>query len=728
MSLLHNKHEMKSDESEVNFIDLFHLVWGNKWLIMGVMFIAISISVFYVKRLTPTYASDILLQIETGDSRYGAGSGMQLVLGGGKGDIIATQMALIKSRYILEPVIEKLGLNINFGLIKQSFWKRLFFQDRSYINVNTFEVKKQDLNKEFTIVIDGAKHFTLYDSEKSIILSGRVGEVLANDTRSIKLRVNKLNASIGSTFYLVKRPAEAMVVSLASGLKISELGDKLRSLTGILSVELIGESPKLIAKILNAVGDITHEKDAQKKAVEASQTLKFMQQQLPITKNALQKAEKKLNMYRSNSGKIDMKTQTDFLLRQLLGLDSKIDELKLQRNNMMNEYTKAHPAYIALNQQIQSLITHRDALEHSLKILPSADQIMVNLLRDVNVKKSLYLIILNKIQELKVIKAGTVSSVRILSYAKVPDVPLPRHSLKIYLEGAIFGFLISVALVYIRKISASKVSDPHWSEKHFNLANLAIVPYCAEQSEFMVGMNKSKELPLLADINPKSHSIEALRSLRTSLQISLACAKNNLVSILGIAPGVGKSFVSVNLAFLLASAGKKVLLIDADMRRGTLHKYLTIPSAPGLAEVLKGSTSLEGALVKSRFDNLYILPRGVYPEDPSELLTNNQFNQLLDLISPQYDVVIIDTAPVLLVTDAVVVSAKTATNYLVIGAGAHQPEEISLAIKRVMGAGIEIQGSIYNFHSYTNSLSKHYGKYSYYAGKYKYYYDDSAQI
>jgi tyrosine-protein kinase Etk/Wzc len=319
--------------------------------------------------------------------------------------------------------------------------------------------------------------------------------------------------------------------------------------------------------------------------------------------------------------------------------------------------------------------------------------------------------------------------VRILSYAQFPDAPLPSKTIITCFGSAIIGLIMSVIVIWGRKMLHPRVEDPHWTEKHFNLSNLAIIPYSKEQLEATGRLQITKTLPLLAHANPRNLAIESLRSLRTSLQVTLACATNNIISILGVCPGVGKSFVSANLAYLLAAGGKRVLLIDGDLRRGTLHKYFSVESSQGLAEVLSQNLPLEQALRSTMHDNLTLLPRGDYPQDPSELLISERFKSLIELLSQRFDVVVFDTAPILLVTDAVVVSNYSATNYLVLGAGVHRPGEIELVLKRLSSSNVQVHGTIFNFHRMATKMGSYGSKYYYNKYRsYSYYYDDKLKM
>lgn len=730
MSQMSSKQAHAQDDSEIDLSAVFSLLSENRWLILIVTMFVFSMGFFYASRQVPQYQTDVLLQIDSKSSNIGQSGAMaqQFMFSSPTGDATSMQIALIQSRFILEPVIKSLGLDIASVPKRRYLWSWFTSRNKGAIQIKLFDVPKGQINKKFNLTYDKQSHVSVYDGSGHLLLKGEVGKLLKNVNNTFKLKIDSIQAPIGTSFSLVKRPDTAIVSSLIKQLKIEESGAKTRQNTGILTMSLSGPDPKKLVNTLNAIAKVSELKDAQKKSQEAAQTLDFLFHQLPITKGQLEEAEKELNNYRAKSGKIDIKLQTQFLLNQLSDLDKQLGVLRINKIDMLQRYTIEHPLMKALNTQTNALKIQRNKLEAELKTLPASDQIAVNLMREVGVKKTLYLMLLSKIQELEVVKAGTVSSVHTLSLAGLPETPLPSNKFMIYIISLLLGFVFSVMFIAARKLISPRVSDPHWIEKHFNLANLAIVPYCKEQTQSAIDFNnhRLKEMPLLAHANPRNLSVESLRSLRTSLQVTLTCASNNIIAILGVSPRVGKSFVSANLAYLLAAGGKRVLLIDADLRRGTLHKYLNVPPMPGLADVLNKTVSPETALTETLNKNLFFLPRGVYPTNPSELLMSDYFKELMDTLSKQYDVVVIDTAPVLLVTDAVIIGAISATNYLVMGAGAHQPGEIELVIKRLTSSGVQIQGSIFNFHR-TETIARSYGQYGKY-GKYSYnnyYYDEA---
>ncbi|MBI5447818.1 MAG: polysaccharide biosynthesis tyrosine autokinase [Gammaproteobacteria bacterium] len=716
-----NRARNNANEDEIDFSSLLHQFLDHKKLIFITTSICLAMGIFHASRQVPLYKSDVLVQIE--DSHNGAGSFLggiqtQLNIGTSHNNSTFIEIALIQSRFILEPVSRKLGLDLSIQP-KQSLFKRLFSPIKGSAQVGNFVIPQNKFDQPFKLNYDRKNHIRLYDTQNKICLEGEIGKPLSDKAGLIKLKIDNIDAPIGTEFQLTKSSSSLQIANaIASRLKIEDLGKKLGN-TGILSISLTDTDPNRAIRILNAIALETKTKDAEKKSLEASKTLEFLDHELPIVKDSLEKAELALNEYRAKSGKIDIKTQATALLGRLEDLDKQLSTLRIEEIDISQRYTPAHPAFQALKNQIKAIKQDRDELEKTLKTLPLSDQIAVNLMRDVEVKNSLYTQLLNEIQRLQVIKAGMISDVNILSPATTPDAPLSGQNNIIYLVSLILGLMISGALIFGRKLLFPRIQDPLWIEKQFNIANLAIIPYSQEQyqnSHSLTGSSKTKHLALLAQTNPRNLSIESLRSLRTSLQVHLSCSRNNIISILGLSPGVGKTFVSSNLAYLLATAGKRVLLIDADLRRGTLHRYFNIPSTPGLAEAIQNTAILSDVIKETSHTNLSILPCGHHPDDPAELLSGGRFKEIIETLSQQFDIVLLDTAPLLFVTDAALISAISSVNYLVLGSGAHQPTDIEIAMKRLGGAGVTVIGSIFNFHNASSNTNSYYQKYySYYA-------------
>ncbi|OHE75723.1 MAG: hypothetical protein A3F67_00410 [Verrucomicrobia bacterium RIFCSPHIGHO2_12_FULL_41_10] len=718
-TLTHGK--ANQENIEIDFVALFHQLLEHKWLIAVIIAISLMGGKYYASKQIPVYNPDVLIQVESNRGVSGLTIGLP-GMGGGSGPSLgspaAIQIALIKSRYILTPVIQSLHLNTNLSPSHpQSRWSRILSRSQPEAEMTLFTFPPED-NRPYYLVSEKGNKISLFDSNHQRILEGKIGERLANQDKSIQLQINQISARAGTKFTLMQYPInDRMVRSMARRITIDD-PEKL----GLLTLAYQDTNPHLAARVVNEIAKVTQHKNTEKKSLEASKILSFLSKQLPLAKQDLTRAELALNRYHTTSGKIDTKLEIKNLIQEIMVIEKQLINLRMTKHEMFYQYTKSHPSMINLKRRIAMLHEEKKELLNEVKKLPLMDQMMLNLLRDVKMKNALNTILLSKIQEMKIIQAGLLSDVRILSYAKIPDSAVPIERAKLYGGSIIIGLIASIILIFGRKFIFPRIEDPYWTETRFNIPNLAIIPYSKEQFKDFQDLkrNVKKPIMLLSQKDPRNLSIESLRSLRTSLQVNLSCANNNIISILGASPGVGKTFVSTNLAYLLATADKRILLVDADLRKGTVHKYFNLDPSPGFAELIQGSVNIEEALKLTSHHNLTILPRGNYPVDPAELLSSERCKELISLFSKQFDIILIDTAPVLLVTDAVLISATSATNYLVLGSNVHQASHLEMAIKRLSSAGVTVHGSIFNFHNATSKKSS----YQYYSSHY--YYEDES--
>lgn len=700
--------QAQPSHQEIDLGDVFRLVMEQKKFIMLGMAIFLTLGLFYLGMKAPVYQPDLLMQVEENKGEINQlldSVSDKMLMGGVKNNVSMVQIALIQSRFILEPVIDSLGLSIQVHP-EQSFFMKQLHPSTSQLQVALFRIPNNKIRHAFQVMIDQPNHLQLFD-KKTLVLHGEVGSLLSNSDHSIQFLAKAVDAPVGTRFQLVKNAFPDTLRMIRRHLKIEDLGG--RFYLGILSLSFKDQDPELAVSILNTIAKSTQMADIKKKSLEASKTLDFLYQQLPLAKQALMESESELNRYRAQSGKIDFRIQTKAMLAHLGNIEKKIADLNIKKIELLQRFTGKNPTVKALNLQLSAFQEEKNQLTSDLKLLPESDQKAVDLMRDVQVKSILYKVLLSKIQKLQVIKAGTVSDVRILAPAKIPEVPLSSNKSMIILASLILGFIVSALIVFIRNSVFPRVEDPYWIEKALDIPTLAVIPFSNKRKR-----SRDSSDVLLAQTNPQNLSIEALRSLRTSLQINLNLANNSIVSILGICPGVGKTFISTNLAYILAMANQRVLMIDADLRRGVAHQYFNVPATPGFSELLAGKTTVEVALKTTGHKNLTLLPRGAYPQDPSELLSDPKCKQLIDALAKDFDVVIIDTAPVLLVTDAVLLGALSATNYLVLGAKTHQTTEIDMTIKRLSAGGIEVHGAIFNFHHAASQRSHHHRYYTHY--------------
>jgi tyrosine-protein kinase Etk/Wzc len=273
--------------------------------------------------------------------------------------------------------------------------------------------------------------------------------------------------------------------------------------------------------------------------------------------------------------------------------------------------------------------------------------------------------------------------------------------------------MLSVAFVLVKAAFHKGIESPDEIEA-MGMPVYASIPKSEVQQQLDARKRRKNEVAkLLCESNPADLSIEALRGLRTSLHFAMMEAKNNVVMISGPAPGIGKSFVSTNFAAVAAKTGQKVLLVDADMRKGYLQKNFNLKWDDGLSDLLSGKLTTEQVIKHSNIDNLDVLTRGHVPPNPSELLMHPRFAEFIQWASDNYDLVIADTPPVLAVTDPSIVGAHAGTTLMVARFGQNTLKELEVAQGRFEQSGIDVKGVIFNAIEKKASSSYGYGYYNY---------------
>ncbi|MBA3755959.1 MAG: polysaccharide biosynthesis tyrosine autokinase, partial [Nitrosomonas sp.] len=266
----------------------------------------------------------------------------------------------------------------------------------------------------------------------------------------------------------------------------------------------------------------------------------------------------------------------------------------------------------------------------------------------------------------------------------------------------VLGLFLGVVAVFVRKSLLRGIEDPDLIEKQLHIPVYATISHSKNQellnkelSEPYKSIRRNRPV-LLTLRNKEDVAIESLRSLRTTIHFSLLEAQNNIIVISGPSPGVGKTFVASNLAAVMADAGKKILLIDADMRKGAINKMFGVKREDGLSEIILNNLSVQDATRKIPLVNFDFISTGTIPPNPSELLLHERFGQLLEGFTQQYDLIIIDSPPILAVTDAAIIARMAGASFMVIKAGMHTKRELEQSIRRFSQSGVTIKGIIFN--------------------------------
>jgi tyrosine-protein kinase Etk/Wzc len=681
--------------------------------IAATVILGLVLGSLYVASTTPVYRANAILQIEQKGNSLGE---LDQLLAHFAGET-STEIELISSRTLLGKVSDELRLEVASGpryfpvlgaararrhtgpgLASPPLWgPRKFAWGGERLQVERVDVPPELEDVRLALVAGEAGAYTLLGPGSTPLLSGQVGTPAATPPDApypVELLVSELEARPGTQFWVTRRSRLEVVEELQGALHLSEKGIN----TGILTLSLEGEDPARVAATLDSLTRHYVNYNVGRRREEAEKTLAFLDSQLPGLRREVERAEAALSAHRAGKGNVDLGLETQSLLDRSADVEKSMSSLLLERSELRQRFTESHPMLVATSRKLARLRTEQTTLNTQLKGLPNAELESARLMRDVKVANELYLQLNNKAEEYRVLKASTFGNARVLDAPVVSRGPVRPSKSGVLAVGLVLGLALGIALAFTRQGLQRGVSDPTLLEATLGVPVFATLPFSGSRSRRARGKRASVggRLPILARTHPHDVVTESVRGLRTRLQLALQGSRNKVIAITGPSPGVGKSFVSINLASVLADSGKRVLLIDANLRGGWLHRCFDLERAHGLSEVITGTVELEQAISQAPGQSLSFLPAGALPSNPSELLMSDRFAQLVARVAKEYDLVLIDTPPILAVTDAAIVGRLAGVNLVVVRSGAHPMKEVAAALHRLEQNGVAVQGVILN--------------------------------
>ncbi len=719
------------NDEELDLGAILGTVVDNKWIIFSITALFLICSLAYALLATPIYQADAMVQVEQKVPELPGISALSQTLGASNSQA-NTEIALITSRAVIGRAVDDLKLDINVsprrfplvgtGIARRfatanpgevaSPWLGMSHYDwgGSKLDLQRIEVPEHLLGKTLTLIAGENGSYTLFDPEGDELLQGAVGQVATG--HGVTFQVGALKANPGTRFDVRRERALTTINQLQQAIQATEKGKD----SGIIGLSYQNASPKLAAALLDRVSEWYVRQNVEWNAAEAANSLKFVQEQLPKVRQDLDRAQAALNAFQIQAKSVDITMQTKALLDQSVAVEANIQQLRMQQADIERRFTPQHPAYRALMQQIGQLEQQKNEMDKQVGDLPDTQQELLKLTRDVEVSNQTYTGLLNQAQQLDIARAGKVGNVHIVDNAQV-DVTSPVKPKKVLVVfgGTFVGAFLAFGLVFVRQMLNRGVEEPSVIEQ-LGLPVYASVPVSPTEREIALSGHSRSDgrHHLLAISSPTDLATEALRSLRTSLHFARMEAKNNLLMISGSSPEAGKTFVSANLAAVMAQAGQRVLVIDGDMRKGSLHKVMGGRPNNGLSELISGQIDMEAAIRPLlSLENLHYIARGKVPPNPSELLMSPRFAEVIQQLSSRYDLVVIDTPPILAVTDASIIGHMAGTSLLVVRFGLNQAREIALARQRFAQNGVDIKGAIFNAVERRSSGYYSYGYYEY---------------
>ncbi|NVH74243.1 polysaccharide biosynthesis tyrosine autokinase [Paraburkholderia sp. JPY432] len=694
----------------VRFIDI---VVEQRRMIILITLSFVLLGALYAFLAPPVYQADIMVQVE--DSPETSAGKNLLADVSAIFDVKSTAAAeaqILGSRLVVSRAVDAVHAYITAAPKRVPVIGRLIAQQASglsvpglfgwggytwgteEIDVLLFDVPARSEDKNFTLTLLDEGRYTLSGPGLEAPVQGAVGqkEEFHGQNGAISLLVQSVTGRPGAAFVLKRRSRPMTIRDIQAGLNIQE---KIKQ-SGVVIATLQGKDAAYLRDLMTQIGKEYVKQNVDRKSEDAAMSLRFLDAQLPVLKQQLQTSQQSLTKLRDQNGTFDLDEEARIILGQAADTRTRLIQFQQKKQEMSAHWGPDSKDVLAVDQQIGVLQKQADQLNEKLKVLPNLQQQLARAMLDVKVNTDLYSSLLTNAQQLLLVKAGKVGNVRLVDTPALPDEPVKPKKALVLAASLLFGLIAASVAAYARSILFGGFDSASQIEQSTGLRVYATIPSSKIQAAIARrARDRQSNVRVLALEAPHDPAVESLRGLRTALKFALFEASNKVVLVTGPVPGVGKSFVSANLAALLAAAGKRVLLIDCDIREGRLHRYFDGHCADGFTDLIMGAASFETA-VRNVAPNLDLISKGSVQQNPSELLMDDRIPDIIKELSAGYDIVLMDSAPVLTVTDATVLAPAAGTVFIVAKAGVTKAGELKESIKRLSQNGVMPNGVLFN--------------------------------
>ena len=663
--------QQNSAGDTITLLEALGILWKNKWTLVFCIVLGAVVGGVIGMWIRPQFTSDILLQVNVkgGNKATKAMGEMGALLD--MSSPADAEIELIKSRMVLDFVAAEEHLAYSATPVD---WLNRLLHREGRMDIEELSIPAIARAERWMAVATGPNTYAVYTPEESKLLEGKVGDRLvapyAGD--SLVICVKLMRATEGEEFRISQRNPLSAVRGLAKSLNVAEKGKQ----TGIIGVKYSHRYADRAASILNSIAKTYLRQNVEMRSAEAQKTLEFLEAQLPGVKSKLDSAEKILADYRHKIGSVDMTGETKAHLDKEVTLQREILALEQERQAAMRLFKEEHPNVRTIVKQQDKLRGELARLKKAAETMPLTQQEVLRLQEEVAVNSEVYTNMLNNIQQLRVVRAGEVGNVRIVDYAQIEPIQSKPKKFNILICSVAAFLMLGILFVFLKRMLRNGVRSSLEVERATDMSVFAKIPQSG--NSMLKGRGHLRRGKPFVLTNPDDPVSESFRSLQTALDFSLG-ENSKVVMITGLIPGVGKSFVSLNLASLFAESGKKVLLIDADMRLGMLRGRPDF----GLAEVLSGKATLDTATVNQEGSNFYVMGAGKALNAACELLRGEGLGKLVAEARTKFDYVFIDTPPLSLVTDAELVYPIADFGLYVLHYGKHSIDEIKESIDKL---------------------------------------------
>ncbi len=704
--------------------EYLRLILRHKFGILLTLLLGVGLATLYLISTTPIYQSEALIEVNDKNPLDDNN-----VVDWTRPSI-KEEANILRSRKVLQPVVDLYQLRNEAHAKKfkvlgdvtervpalASWISRLEFA-RSYawngeeVELTNLSVPRAWEDSEMTLVALGDQQYSLHKDGRTLAESARVGDNLRIDVGEnlpVSITVVNLDAPAGVEFSVVRRSLESTINGVRASLATETSDSKSRMIT----VKYLGTDPVETTDVTNQIVQVFRDVKLSDDVGDTVKEREIIEANLPELESELRAAENALSDFRTRANAINTSRQADNILGQLDTLERELTSKQIDRDELRERYTELHPSTKRLDKEIGILERKIGQLRGRVRATPNTERELVQLEQEVDSKRKIYNELSERLDSIRIKESITSGPVKIWDTAIVPERPISPNKL-LALVGATLGTLFLYMLyLTLRSALSTLISDQESLERASGLPVYMSIPKSNAQKrlgpapttdhrKLLPGKSEPTEEKALTNVlavgKPDDYSVESMRGLRSMLEDVMDGAKNNILMITSPLPSMGKSFISLNLAVLLAQSGKRVLLIDADYQRGQLHKQFGLKMGPGLPEVVRGKSELKETVKSTRVENLYLIPRGFMGDGSGrEMPGDREFGRFMDVVAHRFDICVIDTPPVLSVSTAATLGKQAGSTLMVVKEGEIKEPQLAESLKRLSFSGIRVNGCILN--------------------------------
>jgi tyrosine-protein kinase Etk/Wzc len=716
-----------SDGLKLSPLDMLENLLDRKLLFIGIFAACVMLSVAFIVLSSPVYKADALIQVEERKSSpLGSLSDVSRALDvqdspvAGELDILRSRSVMIQA---MDATVAQADVSVKNhvplvggflstllprepnGLVDPLFESPRYAWGGEHVVFKAFDVPESQLNKKLEIDFIGDGKWTLKDTEGRELLSGSVGTAATGD--GFKVEIGEIVASPGTQFTVKRVPTQTRLEQIQK--VFSAVETKRQS--GVMQLSFEDGAPVFAARFVNAVAAAYLDSNNKRRAADSERSLAFLNSQLPVVKARVQKAEQALNDYRNKEGTIDVQGEAKNLLDESALIEKSRLEARLNYQDLAQRWGQGQPQLVAAENKFRALDQKSAELQKRIARLPAMQQEYLRLTRDVEVNNQLYVGLMNNAQQLQIAQAGAGGNAALVDRALVPVKPERPRKAIVLLLGAAFGVVLGFVVTQLIPLLSGRIRDPKRLESMVGIQTLGVLPISPHQLE---ASNAKSARFMLSHEQGDTPLVEAMDALAHSLQHKLESKDGSkVVLVTSAVPGQGKSMLSANLAYLYAERGLKTLIIDADMRRSSMHRYMQVNRDAGLSNVLEGKLDVLKA-ISQPYENLHALPAGKHVRQVRNLLGFERLNALIASLRDEYDMIVIDSPPVLPMADAAALSKVADATIFVARQGTVSYSEVTESVSRLNKVGTEVDGLVFN------GFEPSPLRYNYYSDAYKY--------